>query len=165
MKRVIVLALVVAITLGGVTWIVVSQSGFTEPAQAALRQYADGRAVLRMARAARPWNLRPEMSATTFGRSVRYEVDYNSQAIQRTVPTVIGTPGLDRVQIDGQMPLPYPPEDVWCVQLSTTREGQPHVVFVAYHQDLYNGAWVVHEPAVTGLADDLAQLGCDLSRP
>jgi hypothetical protein len=119
-----------------------------------------------MVRAGRPWNLQPEMSAATFGSSARYRVIRDAAGLSRPVvlPST-GTPASELYQSDSRMPLPYPPEDVWCVQLAQAATTRPAVVFVAYHQDLYNGAWVVHEPVTATLAESLVWLGCDLPQP
>jgi hypothetical protein len=66
---------------------------------------------------------------------------------------------------DRRVPLPYPPHDIGCARLERGAAPQPAVVFLAYHQDLYNGAWIVHEPAAPAVPDTLSAIGCDLLLP
>ena len=61
----------------------------------------------------------------------------------------------------GQKPLPYPPNELWCVKLSSLDPAAPQVVVVALHQDMYNADWVVHE--VTDPKAVLAAVGCQFS--
>ena len=46
---------------------------------------------------------------------------------------------------DISRPVPFPPAELWCVTL--TGGGKPRTVFVAQHEDMYVGTWLVHEPA------------------
>ena len=43
------------------------------------------------------------------------------------------------------MPMPYPPNDLWCAQLSSPDPAAPKVVLAGLHQDMYNAEWIVHE--------------------
>jgi hypothetical protein len=61
----------------------------------------------------------------------------------------------------GQIPLPYPPNDVWCVKLSSADPAAPTAILVALHQDIYNADWVVHE--MTDPATVLSAVGCKFS--
>ena len=99
-------------------------------------------------RASQPWNFTPEMSQAAFSDGSIFMTTF---APNQTTPV-------------GIQPLPFPPEQVWCVQL---REGaQSQMVFVALHSDIYNADWVVHIPAgVWGssqLQATLDSLGCKL---
>ena len=38
----------------------------------------------------------------------------------------------------------FPPAELWCVTLAGA--GAPRTVFVAQHEDMYVGTWLVHEP-------------------
>jgi len=58
-------------------------------------------------------------------------------------------------------PLPYPPEDVWCVRLKSADPTVPKVVLIALHNDAYGARWVVHEPTNTEAV--LATIGCQFS--
>jgi hypothetical protein len=65
---------------------------------------------------------------------------------------------------NGSKPLPYPPEDVWCVLLKHP-EGYPHrLIFAVYHVDLYSAEWVIHEDELAPFNEQtqerVAQLGC-----
>ena len=68
----------------------------------------------------------------------------------------------------GQRPLPFPPRELWCVWLEPAgvEGGASRVVFVALHQDLYGGDWLLHEvpgPALsTKCRAILEAVGCDL---
>ncbi len=66
---------------------------------------------------------------------------------------------------DGRPSLPFPPEELWCVQLHAAGGGQ--VVFVArHHREPYCNSWVVHqgpeEPYDQGFLDLLSHIACDL---
>lgn len=55
---------------------------------------------------------------------------------------------------DGGRPVPYPPTEVWCVTLAGA--GEQRTLFVAQHEDMYVGTWLVHEPraaAVTAVCE------------
>jgi hypothetical protein len=159
MKRVLILlSLSLLITLAVGLVAVVGERDFVDMARAELMHYASGASVIRMVRASRPWNLTREMSAATFGSSARYTTS-------RGASSRPATPGPDLLQGDTGRPLPYPPEELWCAQLANAGESRPWVVFVAYHQDLYNGAWIVHEPVAALLDQSQAALGCDWLKP
>jgi len=55
-------------------------------------------------------------------------------------------------------PLPYPPEDLWCVRLKSADPTVPRVLLIAFHKDIYTASWVVHEP--NDVAAVLATVGC-----
>ena len=114
--------------------------------------------VVRTARARRPWQFGADgvraqiLSQTTFGDQPYYRVD-------RTY----------REGWNGPRPLPYPPQQAYCVLLEQkhSAEGLGYmVVLVALHQDLYNAAWVVHEggeaPYAAQFVAGLSEIGCDL---
>lgn len=84
-------------------------------------------------RANRPWEFISELRGLTFGDSMFYQVNvaYTGQ--------------------NGPRPLPFPPTEIWCIQLRLSGEvgaGQKvdRYLFVARHQDLYNADWVTYEP-------------------
>ena len=118
-----------------------------------LQQYigyraAGGAAEMRIASAelaARPWEFSREMSVRTFGGSTYYQVDvaYGGR--------------------NGLKPLPYPPEEAWCVRLDGSADVAGRWVLVARYEDLYNADWIVHEPAGDTPGQQaaiLAQIGC-----
>ena len=45
----------------------------------------------------------------------------------------------------GYKPMPYPPNDLWCVKVISADPKAPQAIVVALHQDIYNADWVVHE--------------------
>ncbi|MGD8625260.1 MAG: hypothetical protein PVF47_08420 [Anaerolineae bacterium] len=109
--------------------------------------------VVRVERATRPWKLETSIGAI-FGYSAFYQTDIGPG----------GTPG------SGTRPLPYPPQELWCVLLHrkenrTGRTWRP-VILIGQHADIYNADWVVHELpreiSIPALVDRLSQLGCDL---
>jgi hypothetical protein len=111
-------------------------------------------------RAGRPWEFGRDPGYMVYGDTPYYVTDFSYQPSAGS----------------GGMPLPYPPEELWCVLLkleSVHPFGSPklQLVFVARHQDLYNAAWVVHaasQPADSPeLLHTLAVVGCqiDVSKP
>jgi hypothetical protein len=122
-----------------------------------IKQYAQARM---------PQNFRPDMSKVSFGNSTYYRTDrrYDKQAdtqgwsLTMTATTV---PTLTRMDYRPTMPLPYPPNELWCVQLSSSDPAAPKVVVVGLHQDIYNAEWIVHE--VTDPETVLAAVGCKFS--
>jgi hypothetical protein len=91
------------------------------------------------------------MSSAVFGDSLHYQTDTDSSG----------------------MPLPFPPEQVWCALLERANgtfgldADRPYaVVFVSLHMDMYNADWVVHEgmgePAGPQVRATLSTIGCDL---
>jgi hypothetical protein len=65
-------------------------------------------------------------------------------------------------------PLPFPPEEVWCVLLGRGSQATSSgVVFVALHQDIHNADWVVHETAGDPFSPDslnaASAIGSDLA--
>jgi hypothetical protein len=113
-------------------------------------------------RASKPWKFIRSPGFIVYGDTPYYVTD--------------NTYNLDLLESSGRMPLPYPPEELWCVLLrleSVYPYGSPRLqmVFVARHQDLYNAAWVVHaaiQPADSPeLLHTIAVVGCqiDVSKP
>ena len=91
-----------------------------------------------------PQNFQAAMSKLSYGDTPYY------QTTQRT-----------NTDYPGQMPLPYPPNEVWCVKLSSADPAAPTAILVALHQDIYNADWVVHE--MTDPATVLPAVGCKFS--
>jgi hypothetical protein len=91
-----------------------------------------------------PQNFRADMSKASFGNTPYYETDC------RLNPNNTG-----------QKPMPYPPNDLWCVKVISADPDAPSAVVVALHQDIYNADWVVHE--VTDPETVLAAVGCHFS--
>jgi hypothetical protein len=64
----------------------------------------------------------------------------------------------------GLRPLPFPPIEVWCVQLGQIGQASPGVVLVVLHQDIYNADWILYEPAAGSVAElnaILSRVGCE----
>jgi hypothetical protein len=60
----------------------------------------------------------------------------------------------------GYKPMPYPPNDLWCVKVISADPQAPQAVVVALHQDIYNADWVVHEVSDPSV---LQKVGCPFS--
>jgi len=174
MKRAIALTVPLLIFIAVLVPIIAAERGLPVNARSALDNYIAYRRRIEGAalqtqlivHASRPWNFTPKMSAVAIGDSARYQTAYGFSGQPLAIPTP-GPPGTVDVLNeyaphpgDGRMPLPFPPEDVWCVRLDTGQQNFA-VVFVALHQDLYNGAWIIHEPT-SGLEEALSAIGCDL---
>jgi hypothetical protein len=106
-------------------------------------------------RASKPWNFSRDMSYAVFGDSPYYQTDH----------------GYSGEKGSGPRPLPFPPEDVWCVFLERNQEtytsgSKRSIVFVAEHQDLYNADMVIHEGvsdlSTQSLVESVSRIGCDL---
>ena len=110
-----------------------------------------------------PQNFRRDMSRTSFGNATYYQTgqrydhrpDASSWPVTVTATTV---PTLTLMGYGGGKPLPYPPNDLWCAQLSSSNPGAPKVVLAGLHQDIYNAEWIVHEVADPETV--LATVGC-----
>jgi hypothetical protein len=142
-------------------------------------------------RAKKPWEFDCAMSEMVLGDSTHYHTDIRYQALSRQDPGFSVAPPGDVVSytllgarvdysppvwiagtgMDGRMPLPFPPTEVWCVLLEVQplAEGtaaEHAVVFVAQHRDIYNADWVVHEGETAtsspALAASLSRIGCNL---
>jgi len=102
-----------------------------------------------------PMAFTEDWSGATFGDTHYYAVDYL----------------YDDEGSLGQRPLPFPPQEVWCVLVK--EQGAPegtdpyHLLFVALHQDLYGADWIVHEGVSKLLSREAATtmtaLGCELT--
>ena len=98
-------------------------------------------------RAARRQAFTPAMSKASFADSAYYRTTYGRQDL--------ASGRLAVSTLSGPRPIPYPPKELWCVQLS---DGQ--IIFVAQHRDLYNADWILHEP-VDG-TESAQKVGCNL---
>ncbi len=103
-----------------------------------------GAAIKQYVQASLPQNFRAEMSKASYGNTPYYATTHRANP-----------------NYPGQMPLPYPPNDLWCVQLKSADPAAPQVVVIALHQDIYNADWVMHE--VTDPEAVLAAVGCKFS--
>ena len=169
MRRSILIAVLILLAAIGVVVLAVlpDKAGLAAGCQAALDQYLayKNEPELRMQsadKASKPSSFHPEMSYTSFGNSVFYQTDENYQeASSEAEPTPISS-------ISDLRPLPFPPEEVWCVLLGRGSQATSSgVVFVALHQDIHNADWVVHETAGDPFSPDslnaASAIGCDLA--
>jgi hypothetical protein len=142
-------------------------------------------------RAKKPWEFDHTMSGMVLGDSVHYYTDIRYREMSRQDPDLsVAPPGnvvsytllgarvdysppvrIAGAGMDGRMPLPFPPTEVWCVLLDVqplTEEAAPEhaIIFVAQHRDIYNADWLVHEgetaPFSPALVESLSRIGCDL---
>jgi hypothetical protein len=168
MKRAIALTVPLFVFAAILGLVLIRERGFPDNARTTLDQYltyrqrVEARAwrVQSIVRARRPWNFTPEMSALTLGDSARYRtaLDLSGQPREAPIP-VTTTDVLANRNYQPEMPLPFPPQEVWCARLEASGHA-PAAVFVALHQDLYNGAWIIHEPA-SGVDQTLSAIGCE----
>jgi hypothetical protein len=148
MNRLLKLTLVLALPIVAVLIIVLSgnRSGTSTSMESLVGSYVypfldHGVEIVQFVPARLPQNFRAEMSAASYGNTPYYATTH------RTNP-----------DYPGQKPLPYPPNDVWCVKLESTDPAAPRMVVLALHQDIYNADWVMHE--VTNSETVLAAVGC-----
>jgi hypothetical protein len=171
----ILIALAVPMVMVSAVALAAYRPGLPEMAQATLNRYVTrlqqlGRpaTVLEMRAAGYPRSFTAALSGPTFGDGIYYGVSYvDANTPGPWPPTVTAstaftyTPGFSPATgFSGQRPLPYPPEEIWCVRLQPDEGGAPEVVLVALHQDLYNASWAVHELPPTSVAQTLALVGC-----
>jgi hypothetical protein len=172
MKRTLIIALVALalVALVAATGYVLLGRGMPDNARAQLDQYLAYRYPLSPApaigsavQAIRPWFFKADDSGASYGDTVYYgpTVHIGRQAAPIRFPST--TPADLATYYGGQRPLPYPPQDVWCVRLDVAEPGSA-IIVVALHQDLYGADWIVHElPGTWSDADRTAALsewGC-----
>jgi hypothetical protein len=97
-----------------------------------------------------PWNLHMENNKVSLGESEYYQTDfrYGEELSEDEVTFIIG-----KSPDNNLIPLPFPPNEVWCVLLKRVNGAETNfpdddvatLVLVALHQDLYNADYVVHE--------------------
>ena len=94
------------------------------------RTTSESESVQSLVHSARPGAFTPALSHITYGDGVYFGTTY-------TVNGSLSDPV--------SRPFPFPPVDLWCVTLAAPN-GQPRTIFLAQHEDLYIGAWIIHEP-------------------
>jgi hypothetical protein len=104
------------------------------------RTTGQGDSVHSLVHSLRPGAFTPALSHVTYGDGGYFGTTYE----------VNGAPG-----DPASRPAPFPPADLWCVTLAAP-SGRPHTVLLAQHEDLYIGAWIIHEPT----AESAAQAFC-----
>ncbi len=178
MNRLVKIALALFIPSVAVIVVMVSNSRPSQPdlRQQAVQAYAYYRGTTltqtlligQYIQARLPQSFRADMSKTSFGNSTYYRTDrrYDEQADTRVwslTMTATTVPTLTRMDYRPARPMPYPPNDLWCVQLTSLDPAAPKVILVALHQDMFNAEWIVHE--VTDPEAVLAAVGCQFSLP
>jgi hypothetical protein len=119
-----------------------------------------------LVRAGRPWNLSAELGLTTAGDSLYFETDqpYDLQP-EGAAPVEAGVPtGAVRSGSWGERtPLPYPPQEVWCVLVQSTA-GRQVILLALHHREPYQTDWIIHQqraaPSPSGWMELLDLLGC-----
>jgi hypothetical protein len=118
--------------------------------------------------ATKPWNFYANMSKASFGESAYYQTDFRYDVTSPDQDTFDLIPG--DAPSGSLMPLPFPPDKVWCVLIENTTDkessfdgqGKAEMVLVALHQDLYNADIVIHETDVEPQEFDIAaRIGCE----
>jgi hypothetical protein len=116
-----------------------------------------------------PQKFRPDMSKTSYGYATYYQTsqrygeqpDVNVWPITVSAWPVTMTATTVLTLTRGGKPIPYPPNDLWCAQLSSPNSTAPKIVVAGLHQDIYNAEWIVHE--VTDPETVLPAIGCQFS--
>jgi len=108
--------------------------------------------VKKTVKAIRPWNFTPEMSLISIGKSAYYQTDFSYKEEPSDYDLRSSVPA--ESHNDNLNPLPYPPEELWCIALQQEKSSESSnspeeitFVIVALHQDLYNADIVIHEIA------------------
>jgi len=106
-----------------------------------------------------------ETDFVTFGQGEYFSIDVHypiTETAQSAEPPVQTS---EQARLGGR-PLPYPPVELWCVQLQHA-DGKQAVVFVAQHEDMFIAEWVMHvgetAPFSPEFVDFVKQVGCALS--
>ena len=97
------------------------------------------------------WSHRPAFYTMTLPSALGQPISVTRAAIDSPLPSYAG----------GTKPLPFPPEDLWCVRVKSADPTIPKVVLFAFHKDMYTASWVPHEP--TDVEAVLTAVGCRFS--
>ncbi|MFN2201084.1 MAG: hypothetical protein ACK2UO_07745 [Caldilineaceae bacterium] len=176
MRRPQMLALTAAVAMTGIAVVLIVLPVRSSPRMAAVsrylayqQQYAG--VVLRTERQSKalsPEALLSSVGGATFGTGIYYRTDYSARADgYLDQDAAFGETLLSRPDVpDGLRPLPYPPQEVWCVwldQISSAPAGTERIVLAARHEDLYNAEWVIHAPTSSSsrLTRLVNELHCD----
>ena len=150
---------IIGLVIGvGVLAIVAVQS-LHSPQQDALSQFVSyeyslrpGLVVSQVVQASRPREFTATMSGDVYGAGTYFHVDVPYSGDQTGNST---------------RPLPYPPEQLSCVLLGSSKGDK--VVFLALHGDDYIANWFVHDARYAWPSDELkaqlATIGCVFSNP
>jgi hypothetical protein len=123
-------------------------------------------AVTQITQARLPQNFQASLSKASFGESTYYRTTNRYDTTDESSWAGVGKPTKTPAAVTSYayhptMPIPYPPNDLWCVQLTSSDPAIPKAILVALHQDIYNAEWIVHE--MTDPATVLPAVGCTLS--
>lgn len=101
------------------------------------------------------------VSAVQASQPAQFTASMSSESYSESA--IFGTSmGVGEQFISQMLPLPYPPETVWCALLKG--DSQQQVVYIALHNSLYNADWVVHIPPQAfespAIQTNLTRIGC-----
>lgn len=181
MKRALFIAMPLLIALAWLVTMVLAVNSLPLAAQNALEDYVrflnsslnqDDSAryeIQTMARANQPWNLCSKLNCPTLGDSVVFQTDQRYSTPTPQPQTPVWNRYFDHnssiPQADDRLPLPFPPQDVWCILLSDGTRDQ--LAFLALHnQEPHNTDWIIHQNPLGPLDESslalLSDLGCSL---
>ena len=123
-----------------------------------------------------PRRFTADLSGPTFGSGAYFWVTDNDAPVVTlsgywaNSMSITSTVGLTPAALSNGYgkPLPYPPEEAWCVQLkpgaASVSQGvpAPGIVLLALHDDLYVSTWVVHELPAETVTETMATVGCTM---
>ncbi len=148
LRRTILLVLLIVIPLTIFIFFYLNELKFPLDAQDDLAQYLAYQPahpsppqVETMLRAKTPLNFSEEMSLISYADSVYFRTTNGYES-----------------DTSGLKPLPYPPDDIWCIK-TTYAEIPFRIVVLALHSDLYNADWIVHD--IGASVRVLEQIGCE----
>ena len=138
-----------------------------------LRQAGQPATVIGLSRASLPRNFSADLSGPTYGNGYYFSVLHSDAPVQ-TANSPLAGPSITltlkitpMVQSPGDgRPLPYPPNELWCVRLQPDLASgdrdvpSPEVVLVARYGDMFVDAWVVHELPPDTAASTLSLVEC-----
>jgi hypothetical protein len=105
------------------------------------RTTGESESVQSLVHSVRPGAFTPALSHVTYGDGKYFGTTYAVSGSQ-------GDPA--------SRPAPFPPIDVWCITLAAPNR-QAHTILLAQHEDLYIGAWIIHEPTSESAAQALCR--------
>ena len=156
MSNLVKIGLVVLLPLAAIAAVLVAnnRSDQPDPRQLELQTYLQCRSKTytqplqlgESVQARLPQNFQADMSKASFSNTPYYETDCRFNP-----------------DYAGYKPMPYPPNDLWCVKVISADPQAPQAVVVALHQDIYNADWVVHD--VSDPETVLAAVGCPFPLP
>jgi hypothetical protein len=180
-KRALFIVIPVLVALASVVAVTAATLAFPTAAQSVLDEYLHFIStssppthligVKTRVRANRPWNLNQDLDYPVFGTSWHYQTDQRLDWQPLALETAewqltVVQEGDARLAPDRRLPLPFPPQELWCVLLESGSRDQ--VIFLArHHREPYYTEWVVHQgpkaPFSQSLLDTLSDIGCNLN--